>query len=525
MTLASNVSAVIACLGYAAVVPLSYVALVLDVSRRRHGASAPQDTAQHDRVSITRATRALAWTAAGCAALFVIWLGWPARPAYQAFLHGRDEPATLAELDASYPAVPAETNAATQYIAAADVVDRDSKQFYARMAAQRRSEKRDASSSENINPALLIVGGAELPSAGPIRDDDWKMAEAYWDQVTSHVAPTLEKLAADGPRPSRYPIDLREGFNVKLPHLARLRMLARELHLDALHWSVAGDSKKAQDAVLALMPLQASLSNEPILISQLVRIAILGIAVDSVETVVNRAPLTDDDLQRLEQRLGQALPPHTEEMILDKAMHGECAMSLAYAGFAAINNSTLPLQPSRPSSIDPSWLFSGLAAPPVGDRMVLVYYYSNLVQNVRKQSDGYSASTDQSDYLVGEDTYFIAPTASLLAPAVARAYEAEWRIRMQLGMAQAALAAQRFRLAQGHLPKDLTELVPTYLSEVPNDCYAEHGQAVRYVIRKDGTFVVYSIGRNGRDEDGKNWKRDNKSDDFAFTVAPRHPVN
>ncbi len=54
------------------------------------------------------------------------------------------------------------------------------------------------------------------------------------------------------------------------------------------------------------------------------------------------------------------------------------------------------------------------------------------------------------------------------------------------------------------LPTQLTDLVPRYLVQVPQDPF--DGQAIRYRRLKKG-YVVYSIGRDLRDNNGQERAR------------------
>lgn len=63
----------------------------------------------------------------------------------------------------------------------------------------------------------------------------------------------------------------------------------------------------------------------------------------------------------------------------------------------------------------------------------------------------------------------------------------------------AAIAATRYRLANGVLPSDLDQLVPAYLSAVPLDPF--DGKPLR-LARHNGQWIVYSIGQDLTDDGG-----------------------
>ena len=67
-------------------------------------------------------------------------------------------------------------------------------------------------------------------------------------------------------------------------------------------------------------------------------------------------------------------------------------------------------------------------------------------------------------------------------------------------MVQIAFAMAAYRTEHGGYPEDLAKLVPKYLKAIPEDPFAE--KPLRY--KREGTgYVLYSVGPNGRDDDGR----------------------
>jgi hypothetical protein len=64
----------------------------------------------------------------------------------------------------------------------------------------------------------------------------------------------------------------------------------------------------------------------------------------------------------------------------------------------------------------------------------------------------------------------------------------------------AAVALKRYELRHGKLPATLASLAPEFLTEVPHDFM--DGQALRYRLNGDGSFALYSVGEDGRDDGG-----------------------
>jgi hypothetical protein len=64
----------------------------------------------------------------------------------------------------------------------------------------------------------------------------------------------------------------------------------------------------------------------------------------------------------------------------------------------------------------------------------------------------------------------------------------------------AAIALKRFQLKHGVYPAHLAELTPEFLASVPLD--PVDGKPLRYRLNTDGSFTLYSVGENGKDDGG-----------------------
>jgi hypothetical protein len=63
-----------------------------------------------------------------------------------------------------------------------------------------------------------------------------------------------------------------------------------------------------------------------------------------------------------------------------------------------------------------------------------------------------------------------------------------------------AVALKRYQLRHGQYPTELSALVPEFLAAVPRD--PVDGQPLRYHLKADGTFLLYSVGEDGVDNGG-----------------------
>jgi hypothetical protein len=96
-------------------------------------------------------------------------------------------------------------------------------------------------------------------------------------------------------------------------------------------------------------------------------------------------------------------------------------------------------------------------------------------------------------------------------PAKFASYEARRRAALT------AIAIELFRLEhEGKLPNQLESLFPTYLATMPEDPF--DGENLRFE-KLDRGFIVYSIGKDGEDNGGKEHARGSvEHTDITFTV-------
>jgi hypothetical protein len=509
----------ITCLGWATLIPLPFAAVALDVRRRRHSAAAPQDPSQHvatDATLLTGVPRTAARVALTLVIVLFIWLGWPMRPAYESYWRAHGYPVTLEELDAWYLAVSDDQNRALVYMEVADRTNALAEPFWSELKRQIATEN----SLAIVENRVLIVGDGESERGRPLEAPVWNLTEQYWQAVTSNVAPELKRLAVDTSMGSRYPIDLRAGFGVDLPHLAKMRALARELSVDSLHWTLAGEPQEAVDSIAATIPLANSVAEEPLLISQLVRIAVLGIANGATERVMNRSVLAEDTLLSLDRTLVNAIPPAEHEMMFDRSLVGEATIALSYLASDLLAGLAPDDLGSRDSLSKSTVLFWQLAGPAEGERMAMVQYYDRLFKVSKNPRKHYGAWRDVGRDWFREDTALFSPLAAILMPGIAGSYDSEWRIRTQFDMARAAIAVERYRLANGRLPDTLQQLVPAYLPEVPMDYFANFEAPLGYRHLGEESYVVYSIGQDMEDDQGVEMDDWFTEGDITFTVAP-----
>ena len=79
--------------------------------------------------------------------------------------------------------------------------------------------------------------------------------------------------------------------------------------------------------------------------------------------------------------------------------------------------------------------------------------------------------------------------------------------------AQIACALERYRLAHGEYPESLAALVPQFIEKIPHDIIG--GRPLHYRRSPDGTFLLYSIGWDEKDDGGVVVRDSNGNEDLG----------
>lgn len=312
----------------------------------------------------------------------------------------------------------------------------------------------------------------------------------------------------------RYAANLSYGPYADLSHLDKLKRLARVIALRAVVEAEErrGDSW-AEDVGLELQ-LAKTLDEEPVLISYLVRNSILRLAAQSTECGLN---LFSPDGPACE-KIGKLFADVANTNLLPTALIGERAMlipafRLSWAEIQHLGKTDEDglgaKEKPQPLSGKPAtilWLSGGFER----DLNFFLQVTETNIAFAELSPPASLAFTNVSEQLsdVARKRYYI--LSALLLPAYANVVIRDATADARTRLAIAALAIERFRLAREHLPENLNELVPQFLSAVPVDPF--DGQPLRYHRLTKG-YVIYSVGRDGHDNGGHERPSDAKSSD------------
>jgi hypothetical protein len=345
----------------------------------------------------------------------------------------------------------------------------------------------------------------------------------------------IEELRAANQLPScRFPLNYgcEPPWNIMLPHLGALKGCARVLQLRSVAELQNGQSDHALEDVRLGLQLADKIRTEPLLISHLVRGAMVQLLLQPIWEGLAHHQWTEAQLAALEAELAQPDFPAAWRV----SMHGE---------LAALSDSMQYLRCHRDklrelevlTDFKGQKLFSGLPGPLVARLIPAGWFYQNQLRGARgieqyylplADAETFSPATAQrAEAAVAAQTATpcnvyerrILPVLGSTAPKFAYAQGA-------VNLARTALALERWRLAHGEWPESLEALAPQYLAKVPHDVI--DGQSLKYRRQADGQFLLYSVGWNATDDGGQaSLKPDGAVDietgDWVWRYSPASP--
>ena len=282
--------------------------------------------------------------------------------------------------------------------------------------------------------------------------------------------------------------------------------------IDNLHRTNRQDALQNLTALVSLARLNR---DEYALVSQMIRVAIARLALATTWEALQAPEWTEAELQRLQQAW------ESIDLLdgLEKGFLGEralCAELWANGVKSSILRASSRSASTRPITITMDELVSDYVMLPVY-RLTSVnedelFYLKSMQQALegtrslrahlpwQEGKAGFVRTVAEIERIAGLPDGFRYWISRLALPNFTKAGEAAVRAETERQLTLAALALKRFQLRYSKAAPDLSALVPEFLSAVPYDCMS--GAALRYRLRPDGTFLLYSVGEDGRDDGG-----------------------
>jgi len=415
------------------------------------------------------------------------------------------EPITLAELAVTRAPIPDDENALVALMAL--WADEDP-EFW--RAFQPGATNLPQAASISFDPQLPVLGRDHRKTANRLPWTEPEIAAARAFVATQETRAARVKLALTRPR-AQFPLEVIRGLDTPLPHLARLKHEAGRLLVAALLASHDGRTGKALDLIHQTFQAADLLRDEPFMISQLVRTALLGIALNAAEEWLAHTTPDPAELNRLSALLGKL----DLSRACYQALLGERAMSLDVFTRPLDELGTRDAEQEADPDLQDAVRGLTMQNSPLNavgffslDRLLMLQTFDRAMELTR---DG-----DWTEIVKVQGVIHEAQVKSrkfpprimtgMLLPALGNAGNKFVSVEARRRGALLALEVERHRRSHGGQLPDSLEALPTPPDqEWLTDPYT--GQRIRYLRRDDG-FVIYSLGPDQQDQQGA-------------TVAPR----
>jgi hypothetical protein len=347
----------------------------------------------------------------------------------------------------------------------------------------------------------------------PLRDRT-QSAAADVLQALSKYDDVISELRTASARPhSHYPVHYHESFSALLPHLSVLRGVSDIVRLRTVAELDHGRTNEALADVKLSIHLAESLKSEPLLISQLVRIALIEAAFNTVWETLDR--WSEAQLLELQQTLSSI------DLLEDypKSLRGERAFSNDV--FARMRRGEhFPGELASIARYSPSGLLyqNQLTI----NRLHQKYVFDPVDVESRKVDARKALALDDLPELKGRHVYRI--FAKMLFPALSKAVLRFTSAQADLDFATIACALERYRRAHGQYPSSLDELRPKFIETIPHDIVS--GGPLHYHREAADGFTLYGVGFDEKDNNGtpsptKEPHADAVGYDWVWQAAPQ----
>jgi hypothetical protein len=360
------------------------------------------------------------------------------------------------------------------------------------------------------NAALLYKqAGAMRQALGRKYSEEWKLfpyeGTVDWNKVSHDEKKMVSDLILNDPEFVRFFNALEKATTMKcqfyakeeykqargapetmLGHLAKLRSFARLLATKAKLEGENGDYEKALQTSLSGLRLGESLSNEPLLTSQLVRMAITAIVLNNIEGFLS-------DIQGEMVSYKPLMAQFREERKRNLTFYG-LKGELVICGLPQFSRkeSSKTLEGQKLTYLQTMTEAILLSEKPYWKAREEIKRLDERIQKMPKKK---------------------AALAQLLVASVPKVFLRAAGDDAMLGNAELAIALKIYKARHGNYPDNLSGLVPEITPELPEDPFS--GKNHKYHRVGEG-FIVYSVGDNWKDDGGIPAKEKHFKGDFDY---------
>jgi len=334
-------------------------------------------------------------------------------------------------------------------------------------------------------------------SLAPDKLDEFKQLIGQ-DVVTQALSIIAQGTQRDS---CRFDLDYDDGLNTLLPHLSGMKNFTRILGAKACLEAKTGNPDSAWDMVLTQLKFADALRSEPVLISKIVRIAMIRLSCNTITKLCEIAPPNAQqygDIQSLLKDLDD-IRPLIHSIDAERLLIGEWVFNLTKD---EMYKTSLQHGSKNDTGLLHKIIIFGITFKPL--------FLADHAAYLRFMHDGTRFlerpySPEQGEVLaegVQKTRYLV---TKILTPAIFRVKEIHYEMIAQLRIIQAGLALLQHKQKENTFPATLENL---QLQNI-NDPFSD-GMLIYKTEEQD--FVLYSVGRDQKDNDGSPRQKKQKTD-------------
>ncbi|NOS70807.1 MAG: hypothetical protein HOP33_12855 [Verrucomicrobia bacterium] len=322
---------------------------------------------------------------------------------------------------------------------------------------------------------------------------------------------------------SHYPVNFSAALYALFPHLQKLRNLAQIEEFRSALAIHNGQFTEATEALVNMPKMAATLDEESTVIAQLVRARILEMTFRLFERRANTSNFDANELTAF----AAALPVSERTNALAKSLVWDRALLMPY--FRGSWSQISPILNPSAAPVDAAdlTLESGhqsmfIRASGFYERDLLLYMHAmetNIARAVLPPPQCLTAkqSNDRAAEVARQRLCIL---SAVFLPSYSKIIDRSVENTARMRLANAAIAIERFHMANGRFPRSLAEIIPNYAQITPTDPF--NGEPLRYKSLDNG-YQIYSVGKDGGDDGGREKPPSKKATDqtpydITFTV-------
>ena len=373
-----------------------------------------------------------------------------------------------------------------------------------------------------------------------------------WEELATQLQDNRKALAGIrealmGSRLS-WNLDYKQGDRTLLPQLAKLKQCAQWLSAAIVNDLHNGDLEEARADLKSLLSLAGALRDEKLIISQLVGIAMAAIAYGPTWEALQADGWTDAQLATLQTQwesleLAAAMEKSIE---MERAMGEELFDRLRrssderkqFLDLASMGGTSGPPQRAAPRALEDLPKFALAlgrrtidSVSSFGREILWRWFWSydderRCLQEAQLTMNELRQATQKHAFgqgpIDGKERWFDRQQTPTEKYFVSASREEGWkrcilkvrRMETQRELLLTAIALKRYGLRYQKTAPNLNALVPEFLARPPADWM--DGKPLRYRVNHDGSFALYSVNEDGKDDGGDATPtRDSPTHNFA----------